>query len=49
MGVKMNLSKITKNHAGDPEIGFLKKSISNPYDSLTARPTAWELIYLFEW
>ena len=25
MGAKMNLRIITKNHAADPEIGFLKK------------------------
>ena len=28
MGVKINLRIITKNHADDPEIGFLTKSIS---------------------
>ena len=28
MGAKMNLK--TKNHAGDPEIGFLTKTISKP-------------------
>ena len=30
MGVKMDLRIITKNHAADPEIGFLTKSISRP-------------------
>ena len=30
MAVKMNLRIITKNHAADPEIGFLTKSISKP-------------------
>ena len=39
MAVKMNLRIITKNHAADPEIGFLTKSISKPY----SMPTAWEL------
>ena len=33
----------TKNYAADPEIGFLKKSISRPYGRATAMPTAWEL------
>ena len=28
MALKMNLKIITKNHAADPEIGFLAKSIS---------------------
>ena len=39
----MNLRIITKNHAADPEKGFLKKSISKPYGRATAMPTAWEL------
>ena len=39
----MNLMIITKNHAADPEIGFLTKSISNPYDGATTMPTAWDL------
>ena len=39
----MNLRKITKNHAADPEIEFLTKSISKPYGRATAMPTAWEL------
>ena len=43
MGVKMNLRMITKNHEADPEIGFLTKSISNPFGRATAMPTAWEL------
>ena len=43
MGEKMNLRIITKNHAADPEIGFLTKSISKPYGRATAMPPAWEL------
>ena len=43
MGVKINLRIITKNNAADPEIGFLTKSISRPYDRATAMPTAWKL------
>ena len=39
----MNLRIITKNHAADPEIGFLTKSIPKPYGRATAMPTAWEL------
>ena len=31
MGAKVNLRIITTNHAADPEIGFLTKSISKPY------------------
>ena len=42
MGVEMNLRLITKNHAADPEIGFLSKSISKPNGCATAMPTAWE-------
>ena len=42
MGVKMNLRIITKNHAADPEIGFLIKSILKPYGRETAMPSAWE-------
>ena len=44
MGVEMNLRIITKNHAADPEIGFLTKSILKPYGRATAMPPAWELI-----
>ena len=44
IAVKMNLKIITKNHAADPEIGFLPKSISKPNGCATAMPTAWELI-----
>ena len=43
MGVKMYLRIITKNHAADPEIGFLTKSISKPVGRATAIPSAWEL------
>ena len=44
MAVKMNLRIITKNHAADPEKGFLAKSISKSNGYATAMPTAWELI-----
>ena len=43
MAVKMNLTIITKNHAADPEIGFLAKSTSKPNGCATAMPTALEL------
>ena len=43
MGVKMNLRIIMKNHAADPEIGFLTKTISKPYSRTTAMPPAWKL------
>ena len=43
MGVKMNLRIIMKNHAADPEIGFLAKSISKPNGCATAMSTAWEI------
>ena len=36
MGIKMNLRILTKNHEADPEIGFLRKSISKPYGRATA-------------
>ena len=32
-----------KNHAADPEIGFLTKLISKPNGCTTAMPTAWVL------
>ena len=41
--VKMNLRIKTKNHAADPEIGFLPKSISKLDGCATAKSTAWEL------
>ena len=44
MGVKMNYGIITKNHAADPEKGFLNKSILRPFGRAAAMPTAWELI-----
>ena len=44
MAVKMNLRIITKNHAADPEITLLTKSISKPNGCTTAMPTVWELI-----
>ena len=43
MAVKTNLRRITKNHAADPEKGFITKSISKPNGFATAMPTAWEL------
>ena len=43
MSVKMNFRIITKNHAADPEIKFLTKSISKLYGHATALPTAWEI------
>ena len=39
----MNLTIMTKNHAADPEIEFLAKSISKSNSCATAMPTAWEL------
>ena len=39
----MNLSIVTKNHAADPETGFLTKSISKSFGCATAMPTALEL------
>ena len=39
----MNLGIITKNHAVDPEKGFLTKSILKPYGRATAMPPALEL------
>ena len=43
MTVNMNFRIITKNHAVDPEIGFLIKSMSKPKRRATAIPQAWEL------
>ena len=43
MAVKINLSIIRKNHAADPEKGFLAKSISMSNGCASAMPTAWEL------
>ena len=43
MGVKINFRIITKNHAADPENGFLTKSISKPNGRATVMPPAWEL------
>ena len=40
MSVKINLRIITKNHAADPEIGLLTKSISKPFGCATAMPSA---------
>ena len=39
----MNSRIITKNHAGDLEIGVLTKWISKFIGCATAMPTAWEL------
>ena len=39
LGVEMNFRIITKNRAGDPEIGFLAKSILKSYDCAVAIPT----------
>ena len=47
MDVKINFSVITKNHAADPEKGFLAKSISKSNGYATAMPTAWELTLIF--
>ena len=47
MGVKMNSKITTKNHAADPEIHFLAKSISKSNGCVTAMLTAWEL--KFNW
>ena len=38
----MNLRIITKNHAADPEKGFLKNSISKPYGRTAVMPPARE-------
>ena len=43
MAVKMNLTVKTKDHAADPEIGFLAKSISKSNGCAKTMPTAWEL------
>ena len=40
---KMNFRILIKNHAADPEIGFLTKSYSKPYVPAMAMPTAWDL------
>ena len=47
MHVKMDLRIITKNHAADPEIAFLTKSISKPFGRATAMPPASELKLIF--
>ena len=46
MAVKINLRIITKNHAADPEIMFLAKSISKLNGCATAISTALELILI---
>ena len=40
MGVKRNLRILKKNHAADPEIEFLTKSILKPFFLAAAMPTA---------
>ena len=40
----MNIRKITKNHAADPEIGFLTESILKPYEHSAVMPTAGEFV-----
>ena len=42
-GYKNEFKDNNENHEADPKIGFLTKSISNPYGSSTAMPPAWEL------
>ena len=42
-GCENDLTIITKNHAADPELGFLAKSISKTNGYATVMPTAWEL------
>ena len=46
MAAKMILRIITKNHAAEPEIGFLAKSNSKSNDCATAMPAALELIVI---
>ena len=41
-GCKKEFEDNNENHAGDPEIGFLTKSIYKAYVHLTAMPTAWK-------
>ena len=43
MGVKINFRIITKNHAANPEKGFLTKPFSKPYGRASTMPPAWEL------
>ena len=47
MSVEINLRIITKNLRADPELGFLTKSISNPYGRAAAVPAVWELTSVF--
>ena len=47
MAVRMYSRIVTKNHAADPEIGFLAKSILKSNGCATAMPTAWELTKSF--
>ena len=43
MDVILNFRIITKNHAADPEEGFVTKSILKPDGRATAMPPVWEL------
>ena len=43
MAVKMNLRMITKNHAADPEKGFVAKIDFKAVQPHVAMPQAWEL------
>ena len=43
MGVKMNLSIITKNHAADSKIGSPYKIEFRADETHESHPTAWEL------
>ena len=48
MGVKMNSRIIMKNHAADPAMGLLTKSISKLFGRATAMPPAWKLTQLLK-
>ena len=43
MGLKMNLSIITKNHAANSKIGSPQKIDFRPVWTHESHPTAWEL------
>ena len=47
MNERIDLRVITKNHAADPEIGFLTISISKPNGRALVMPTAWVLRKFF--
>ena len=46
MSVKVEFKDNDENYAADPEIKFLRKSISKPYARGTALSPGWELIFL---